>query len=267
MLPVGLLKRALTLGEMKDFPVLLAPRDIEIQDNGLVREGVETLRAGWHPDPLASETLPLRQLLELHQQHPAASIRIMNISTAEGVSMIFNSKTKPMASVCWWHLINDSASLSDNDLGWRVVPSLGRPTDRIALIKGLLKRTITAVAVHGVPLDEEETKLPQDQRLPGLSGYQLVLPSLWQELVVKSGWTIEQLWESISFGPSRMLNLDEEQLMIGSRRWLLFDPNAAWVQTLDNKQSPFCANQPWQGKRILGKVVNCGLRNQESQAD
>ncbi len=267
MIPIGLLKRGLSLGEMRKYPVLLAPRDKGIQEGGLVREGVETLRAGWSPDPVASETVPLGQLLELHRQHPTTSMRLMNISTAEGVSMISNSNASPMASVCWWHVITDTASLSKLDLGWRVVPSIGRPKDRLALIQGLLDGTITAIAVHGLPLDEEETKLPQDKRLPGLSGYQLVLPSLWQELIVKSGWKIEQLWEVLSFGPSRMLNLQEEYLRIGSRRWLLFDPDEAWIQTLDNQKRIFCANQPWQGKKILGKVMECGLRNQGVQND
>ncbi len=267
MLPIGVLKRALSLGEMAKFPILLAPRDIAVQEDGLVREGVETLRAGWPPNPLASETLPLGQLLELHRQYPAIAIRIMNISTAEGVTMLSNSTTRPMASVCWWHLIKDSASLSNNELGWNVIPSIGGPNDRNALIQGLQERIITAVAVNAIPLNEEETKLFPEQRLPGLSGYQFVLPSLWQELVVKSKFKIEQLWEALSFGPSRMLNIKEERLQIGSRRWLLFDPNKVWKEDLDHKKEIYCANQPLQGENIIGKVINCGLKNEAIQND
>ena len=33
-------------------------RDPVLQGEGLVREGVETLRAGWPADPITSETLP-----------------------------------------------------------------------------------------------------------------------------------------------------------------------------------------------------------------
>ena len=191
----------------------------------------------------------------------------MNISTAKGVAMVENSKTKPMTSVCWWHLIKDTSSLSNNELGWRVVPSLGSPKDRTALIKGVNKRTITAIAVHSLPLDEEETILPPDKRLPGLSGYQLVLPLLWQELVVKLKWKIEELWEALSFGPSRMLNLNEESLIIGSKRWLIFDPEKVWIQNIDSKTNTYCANEPLHGEEILGKVVDCGLKVEEGQSD
>ncbi len=265
MIPIGLLCRALKLDEAGTSPILLAPRDIEIQEDGMVRECVETLRAGWQPDLISSETIPLSQALELHAQYPKTSLRLMNISTAKSVSMIAESKTKPMTSVCWWHLIKDTASLSNTELGWRVVPSLGSPNDRISLIEGLKERTITDIAVHSIPLDEEETILPPDKRLPGLSGYQLVLPSLWQELIVQAKWKVEELWEALSFGPSRMLNINEECLSIDSRRWLIYDPEKTWMQDINIRKKIYCANEPLQGKQILGRVVDCGLKNEEDQ--
>ncbi len=261
MPPCGILQRGLNLKEMGRSPVLLAPRDRKIQGNGITREGVETLRAGWLPDPLASETLPLGQLLELYRQYPETSMTLMNISTATSVSILSSSNLKPMASVCWWHLIKDTASLSEDDMRWRVIPSLGGPNDRLALIQGLKEKCITAIAVHAIPLDEEESKLPLDKKFPGLSGHELVLPLLWQELVIKNKWSVEQLWEALSFGPSKILNQKEESLTTGSRRWLLFDPEKTWTQKYDNRKYPFCANQPLIGEKIVGKVIACGLRS------
>ncbi len=259
MMPIELIQRGLLVGEMKDFPVLLAPRDINVQGKGLVRESVETLRAGWHPDPIASETLPLSQLLELQKQHPSKSIRIMNISTAEGVSLLTQTVKSPLASVCWWHLIADNSSINSHDLGWRVTPSIGSAKDRKALQEGLLRKTISSVAVHAIPLDEEEIELPNDQRQPGLSGHDLVLPSLWQELVVQSGWSIEQLWNALSFGPSKMLKVKQEILNLNSKRWLIFDPQRTWINNPPKEKYPKVANQPLLGSKILGKVIDCGL--------
>ena len=66
MPPIELLRQGFLLGEMKNFPVLFAPRNQSLQAGGMSRQSVETLRAGWPPDPVESEIIPLGQLLELH---------------------------------------------------------------------------------------------------------------------------------------------------------------------------------------------------------
>ena len=82
----------------------------------------------------------------------------------------------------------------------------------------------------------------------------MVLPSLWQELIESSNWTIEELWEAFSFGPSKILNLPTEELNTNSNRWLLFDPNKTWVQTKKHKGEGWRAasNEPWEGRKIKG---------------
>ena len=120
MVPQALLERGLLLAEMQSAPVLLAPRDPDLQADGLAREGVETLRAGWAPDPASSELLPLTQLLALQRQHPQRNLRLMNVSTAEAESQLRSEARPPMARVSWWHLIADSGSMQNDDPGWCV---------------------------------------------------------------------------------------------------------------------------------------------------
>ncbi len=263
--PIELLKQGFSLGEMKKSPILLAPRDKSLQAGGMSRQSVETLRAGWPPDPIESEILPLIQLLELHKQYPQIALRLMNISTAEGVSIVKNAYSKPMATVLWWHLVNDNSNLSPFDIGWSVTPSLGSPRDRFSLIKGLEDNVLTAISVHSTPLDDTETKQPAYQRKKGISGYNLVLPLLWDQLVKKSGWKVEKLWEKISFGPSQLLNQAEEKLSPESNRWLLFDPDKEWLQSNEEDDLSTATNQPIKDKKICGKVIDCGLINQASQ--
>ncbi len=261
ILPLALLQRGLLLGEVGNKPILIAPRDKDIQGSGVVREGVETLRAGWKPDPIISETIPLAHLLELQNQNPKRSLRVMNISTSTSVEMIKRSAHPPMATVCWWHLIADRSSMSPTDIGWRVSPSIGGKDDREALKQGLKEETLTAISVHSIPLDEEESQLAPEMRIPGIAGHQLVLPLLWQELIIKGNWSIEQLWQALSFGPSRLLDIPQEKLSSGSRRWLLFDPDKSWVQDRKSESSPNAANQPFQNCAIKGKVIDCGLKD------
>jgi dihydroorotase len=171
-----------------------------------------------------------------------------------------------MASVGWWHLVADSGKLDPAAEGWRLVPSLGSPRDREALIAGLACGLITAVAVHHSPLDAEEQLLPLDQRRPGVAGHGaprgLVLPQLWQELVARRGWTPAQLWQVLCWGGSQLLGETPERLEIGSRRWLLFDPEAPWTWQPHTSLS-LAANQPLLGAALKGQIRATGLTEAE----
>ena len=256
----NLIDRALLLGEMAGAPVLIAPNNASLRGEGMIREGVEALRAGWPADPTISETLPMGQLLELQRLHSTRKLVLMNLSTAEGVEMLSHTTSPPLATVSWWHLVQDRSHQTAEATHWFVTPSIGGQTDRQALIQALGEGTINAVAVHGIPLDDEECLLPPDQRPKGISGHHLVLPTLWQRLVVDLGWSVNQLWQALSFGPAQLLGQNEERLSIGSNRWLLFDPEQTWDQTRDAPNAPKAANQPWIGLPIRGQVVSCGLK-------
>jgi dihydroorotase len=262
--PLPLLEKGLLLGDMGERPVLVAPRRADLTGGGFMREGVETLRAGWPPDPHLSESLPLSALLELARHRPGRRLVLMNLSTTEGVALLRKGPdAPPAATVSWWHLLADSSTLSPWNEGWRLVPSLGSPADREALIAALAEGLITAVAVHHLPLDPEEQLLPLDQRRAGLAGHGpahgLVLPLLWSELVRRRGWTIRQLWRVLSFGAAELIGLPPPRLQPGSKQWLLFDPSASWVCRRAEGHS-LAANLPLQeGQSIEGMVRATGL--------
>ncbi|WP_152557276.1 MULTISPECIES: dihydroorotase [Prochlorococcus] len=262
--PIEFIKKVFLLGEIGKAPVLIAPRDKAIQGNGILRESVETLRLGFHLDPVASETIPLGVLLDLQRQHPEINLRLMNLSTAEGVAMLARSLPKPMASVSWWHLLSDSSKLGFTSTGLRVCPSLGDSEDRNSLIRALKENTLTGVAVHAIPLMKAESKKPADQRLPGVTGHHLVLPSLWEELIQNNGWSVEELWQVLSFGPSEILALPTERLKIGSNRWLLFDPAKNLNKISHQNPIGLNSNEPLRVDNFIGGVEACGLIHEQA---
>jgi dihydroorotase len=256
--PLALLERGLRLGEMGGRPVLVAPREASLAGQGFVRERVEALRAGWPPDPPISEILPLQTLLTLAEELPGAELRLMNLSTREALDRLARSPSPPLSSVCWWHLVADSGSLDPAAEGWRLVPALGGPGDREALIAALAEGRITAVAIHHLPLDAEERLLPLDQRRAGLAGHGIALSLLWRELVERRGWPVERLWEALCWGPARFLAQPAPRLGPGSRDWLLYDPGREWIWNAAACRS-LAANQPCWGETLRGRVVASGL--------
>jgi dihydroorotase len=264
--PLALLERGLRLGETEQHPVLVAPRDLSFTQQGFVRERVEALRGGWPVDPVLSELLPLQSLLTLADALPAACLRLMNISTAEGVELLRQRRGEPQASVGWWHLLADSGSLDPSAEGWRMVPSLGGPADREALIAGLADGTLSAVAVQHEALDAEERLLPIDQRRSGLAGHGLVLPLLWDALVAEGPWSAHQLWQALCWGPCGFLNLPPSRLEASSRDWILFDP-AAPGGFAPSEDPSLAANrpEPLRGS-FQGRVVASGLSDPKDWA-
>jgi len=266
MPPLTLLERGLLLGEMGERPLLVAPRQHDLSCGGFVREGVEALRVGWPIDPLLSETLPLQSLLTLAAARAERRLVLMNLSTAAAVALLATAPSRPPATVSWWHLVADAGNLHPTAEGWHVVPSLGGPHDRQALIEGLRQGVISAVAGHHLPLDPEEQLLPVDQRRPGLAAHGaprgLVLPCLWQELVKGQGWNAAELWQVLCWGPAALLGEQSEGLQSGSRRWLLFDPDAPFHWTERDSLSR-AANQPLLGQTLWGQVLASGLTAQD----
>jgi dihydroorotase len=275
--PLELLERGLALREWGERPLLLAPRLPQLAAGGFVRESVHTLRAGWPPDPVASEVVPLELLSSLLRQHPTPRPALMNLSTAAGVEVLrhWPGSAPPLATVSWWHLLADASRLDLVDEGWRLEPSLGGPHDREALIAALAEGLITAVAVHHVALDSEEQLLPLDQRRAGVAGHGApLLPLLWQELVRQRGWTSEQLWQVLCWQPAGLLGLPVPQLEVGGRRWLLFDPatgtSTSSVSGTATSSDPaagaagqpwasLAANHPWRSWPVAGRIRASGL--------
>lgn len=258
--PLALLERGLQLGEMGRCPVLVAPRDGGLSREGFVRECVEALRSGWPVDPALSEVLPLQALLTLADALPEAPLRLMNLSTAGAVERLRAAAVAPPASVSWWHLLADCGRLDPGAEGWRLVPPLGGPRDREALIGALAEGLISAVAVQHEALDAEERLLPLDQRRAGIAGHGMVLPRLWQELVVARGWPVAQLWQALCWGPCRFLGLEASALTPGSRDWILFDPAAA-AGFADQVDPSLAANRPDEhGPPATGRVLAAGFR-------
>ena len=217
------------------------------------------MQSGFYTIDNSNEPSLVKNILGIKSLYPSKKIVIRNISDSNSLKEIEKQNTQILTTINWWNLVADTYNLDLDDLGWKVDPPLGSRENREILIQGLENDLIQVIAVNSIPLNDEETFLPINDRSVGISSFELVLPLLWEEFINKRSWSISKLWNFLSFNPSNLLGITQEKLSIGSKRWLIFDPDKEWVNNQMNLGYDSPSNFPKKNKVIKGQVINVGL--------
>lgn len=249
-----LLRRGLEYLKPLQKPIALWACDRQLVGQGVMREGLVSLRLGLPGDPALAETTALAALLELVEaiQTP---VHLMRISTARGVELIQTAKARGLpitASTPWMHLLLNTDAIASYNPHLRLAPPLGNPVDQQALIEAVKTGVIDAIAIDHAPYTYEEKTLAFAEAPPGAIGLELALPLLWQRFVTTGEWTALQLWQALSTRPAHCLGQAPPTLAGGEL--LLFDPERQWSVNPDSLQSHSC-NTPWLDQTLQGKVL------------
>uniref|UniRef100_B8HPL8 Dihydroorotase, multifunctional complex type n=1 Tax=Cyanothece sp. (strain PCC 7425 / ATCC 29141) TaxID=395961 RepID=B8HPL8_CYAP4 len=249
-----LLRRGLEYLKPLQKPIALWACDRQLVGQGVMREGLVSLRLGLPGDPAFAETTALAALLELVEaiQTP---VHLMRISTARGVELIQTAKARGLpitASTPWMHLLLNTDAIASYNPHLRLAPPLGNPVDQQALIEAVKTGVIDAIAIDHAPYTYEEKTLAFAEAPPGAIGLELALTLLWQRFVATGEWTALQLWQALSTRPAHCLGQAPPTLAGGEL--LLFDPERQWSVNPDSLQSRSC-NTPWLDQTLQGKVV------------
>lgn len=253
----ALLRRLLEYGKPFHKPIALWCCDRDIEGNGIVREGAESMRLGLSGSPAMAETAPLAALLELVAEL-GTPIHLMRVSTARSVALIRSARAQGLpitASATWLHLVLSVLDLKSYDPNLRLDPPLGNPTDREALAQAVQDGVIDAIAVDHSPYTYEEKTVAFAEAPAGAIGLELALPVLWQTFVATGQWEALTLWRSLSANPARCLNQAPPTIAPHQPAELvLFDPQQRWQVTPQMLRSIAC-NTSWLGQELTGRVI------------
>jgi dihydroorotase len=254
---LGLVRRLLEYLQPLHKPVALMPCDGKLMGNGVMREGINSMRFGLPGNPAIAESSALAAILELVAAINTP-VHLMRISTRRGVELIQQAKSQGLpitASTTWMHLLLDTDDVRHYDPNLRLEPPLGNPADRTALVEGVRDGVIDAIAIDHSPYTYEEKTVAFSEAPPGAIGLELALPLLWQTLVEAGDWSALQLWQRLSTNPAFCLGQSLKAIAPGQLAELvLFDPKKTWRVDRSNLKSQ-STNTPWLGQQLTGRVI------------
>ena len=251
--------KGLSLDLIKSSPIIFSLTKKKTLQKGIVNKDLKSLQSGFYIIDNNNELSEVKSIIGIKNLFPDKKIVIKNIADSNSLKEIEMQTIPISTTVNWWSLIADTNNLELNDLGWKVDPPLGTKENREFLIKGLENDLIQAIAVNSLGLNDEDTFIPINDRSVGISAFELVLPLLWEEFINKRSWPISKLWKYLSFNPSNLLGIKQERLSLGSKRWLLFDPETKWYNNQINLGYDSPSNFPKKNELIKGKVIEVGL--------
>ncbi|NHC35524.1 dihydroorotase [Scytonema millei VB511283] len=257
----GLLRRMLEYLKPLDKPVALYACHRGLVGNGVVREGVDSMRSGLPGNPASAETTALAALLELIAAI-GTPVHLMRVSTARSVELIATAKERGLpisASTTWMHLLLDTKALSSYNPALRLEPPLGNPEDVLALCQGVRTGVIDAIAIDHTPYTYEEKTVAFAEAPAGAIGLELALPLLWENLVATGEFSALELWQALSHRPAGCLQQNVGAIAPNSpAELILFDPQHTWTVTQQTLKSR-SHNTPWLGQQVNGRVVKIWL--------
>ena len=251
------LKQALEYLQPLHKPVAIDVSANELTAQGVMREGVNSVRYGLVGNPGYSEASAIAAILEIVATINTP-VHLMRVSTARGVELIAAAKARGIpvtASTTWMHLLFSTADLASYDPNLRLEPPLGNPQDLQVLQEGVQAGIIDAIAIDHQGYTYEEKTVAFSEAPTGAIGLQLALAILWQKFVATQKWSALQLWQALSTNPQLCLQRSPNTIAIDSREFTLFDPEKTWTVNQQNIHSLSC-NTPWWGKKIQGKPID-----------
>jgi dihydroorotase len=254
---LGLVRRVLEYLQPLGKPVAFWCCDRQLMANGVMREGIDSLRLGLSGNPDFSETSAIASLLELVAV-TGTPVHIMRVSTARSVKLIASAKASGLpitASTTWMHLLLDTKAVKSYNTNLRLEPPLGKSSDLVALRQAVKEGIVDAIAIDHRPYTYEEKTVAFSEAPPGAIGFELALPLLWQHLVETKEFTALELWRTLSNRPLECLNQKPRAIVPGERAELtLFDPKQSWKVESKNLYT-LSSNTPWLGQQLIGRVV------------
>lgn len=206
-----LMKQALEFSKDHDCIIACHTEDLNYRKpEACVHAGILEKKYGWKGIPGACESEPLKADLQTLAE-TGGHYHACHISSNESVEALEKARQAGLdvsAEVTAHHLL-----LEEGDVRgpmWKMNPPLRSHADRMALIEGLEKGTISFIASDHAPHTLADKNKPMSEAAFGIVSLETSFPLLYTEFVVRQKrWTLPQLVEWMSEKPAERFGLEK----------------------------------------------------------
>ncbi len=249
------LMHALEYAATFGFPVWLRPQDPALAGHGVAHDGEVATRLGLPAIPSSAEVIALSTILILARE-TGARIHVARLSSAEGVAMVREAKSRGLPVSC--DIGIHHAHLSEMDIGYfdpncHLLPPLRSLRDRDALRAGLADGTIDALCSDHTPVDEDVKQVPFSEAEAGATGVELLLP-LALKWAAESQLPLSAAIDRITAKPAAILGIDAGHLAVGAAADICIFDSAEYWRVEPAALRSQGKNTPFSGIELCGRV-------------
>jgi dihydroorotase len=250
------MRRALEYARMFDMPVIAHEEDVGLRGEGVMNEGVTSLRLGLAGSPAAAEEIMVARDIALAEL-TGGRLHVAHVSTAGSIALIRAARARGAAvsaEVTPHHLFLTEEAVAEYDTNAKMAPPLRTADDVAVLRAALADGTIDAIATDHAPHHADEKDIEFSCAANGIVGLETAL-GLALRLVDEGLLDLPTLIARLTTGPARILGLEAGTLTPGvAADVTVLDPGRRW--TVDPGAFVSKArNTPFAGWELRGRVV------------
>jgi dihydroorotase len=260
------MRRAMEFARSYDLPIIQHCEDLTLSAGGDMHEGAQSVRWGLRGIPAASEDVMVARDLLL-AQITGARYHVAHISTANAVAMVAFARKQGLPVTCEvtpHHFALSDEEMHPYDSNYKMKPPLRSPSHREAMVYGLTRGTINAIATDHAPHPGSE-KMQEFERCPfGIIGLETAIALSLEYLVAPGRITLNRMVELFTTGPESVMRLGRGTLAVGTPGDVtVFSTDVEWTYDV-NQSASRSRNSPFHERRFRGgpmaSIVNGEVR-------